>query len=217
MHILDTGPIFKFLTTDCVQQLLAALGHNVVNVPEAVEFEILDTPTRHQQFKRATEVWPRFPERFKNVISDEPTEALRACCRSVLGMDFDDMYAIRRDRGENMALLHGVLLARAGEQVVLVCDEEAGTQKIQQQARVLRMQHMQGRHVAGGQIQHADTLLLLRWAIEAGAFESQDLFVKKYRAMADLDSALPRDVKLTGLTGRPPWPAANATGLPIAP
>lgn len=65
---------------------------------------------------------------------------------------------------------------------------------------------MRGQHVAGGQIQHADTPMLLRWAIEAGAFESLEAFVKKYRAMARLDSALPTDVKATGLTGRPPWP-----------
>lgn len=113
----------------------------------------------------------------------------------------------QKDRGENMAILHGVLLARAGEKVILICDEEAGTSKIKQQARVLQMQHMQGRHVAGGQIQHADTLTLLRWAIEAEAFESVEVFVRKYREMASLDSALPRDVKVTGLTRRPPWPS----------
>lgn len=208
MHILDTGPIFKFFATDCVPQLLAALGHNVVNIPAAVEFEIYDTPARHKQFQRAAEVWPKFPDRFKNVISDEPTDELRACSRSVLGMDFDVMYARNEDRGENMAILHGVLLAREGERVVLVCDEEAGTSKIEQQARVLNMQHMRGQHVAGGQIQHASTLTLLRWAIEVGAFESREAFVKKYRAMANLDSALPKDVKATGLTGRPPWPPA---------
>ncbi|PFG33648.1 hypothetical protein [Sanguibacter antarcticus] len=206
MHILDTGPIFKFLTTDCVPQLLAALGHNVVNVPEAVDFEIFDTPMRHKQFKRAAEVWPRFPDRFKNVISDEPTDELRACCRSVFSMDFDDMYASRKDRGENMAILHGVLLARTGKKVILVCDEEAGTAKIKQQASVLKMQHMDAKHVPGGEIRHADTPMLLRWAIEAGAFDSLAVFVKKYQAMASLDSALDPDVKKTGLTGRPPWP-----------
>ncbi len=208
MHILDTGPIFKFLTTDCVPQLLAALGHNRVHVPAAVEFEILNTPKRRTQFKRAAEAWPKLPARFKTVIPDTPTEELRACCRSVLGIDFDDMYASTKDRGENMAILHGVLLARAGEQVVLVCDEEAGTSTIRQQANALRMQHMQGRHEPGGRIQHADTLTLLRWAIEAGSFESQEHFLRKYRAMASLDEALPKDVKATGLTKRPPWPPA---------
>jgi len=208
MHILDTGPIFKFLTTDCVPQLLKALGNNVLNVPAAVDFEITDTPRRREQFKRAAEVWPRFPERFKNVIPDTPTDELRTCCRSVLGVDFDEMYASTKDRGENMAILHGVLMARAGKQVVLVCDEEAGTAKIKQQANVLKMQHTRGQHVAGGQIQHADTLTLLRWAILAGAFESQAVFVKKYKAMANLDEALPKDVKATGLTKRPPWPPA---------
>ncbi len=208
MYILDTGPIFKFLTTDCVPQLLAALGHNVVHIPEAVDFEITDTPKRRAQFKRAAEVWPKFPERFKRVIPDTPTAELGACCRSVLGMDFDAMYACKNDRGENMAILHGVLLARTGEQVVLVCDEEAGTSKIKQQASVLKMQHSRGQHAPGGRIQHADTLTLLRWAIEAGAFDSQAAFVKKYQAMVNLDEALPKDVKATGLTKRPPWPPA---------
>lgn len=48
MHILDTGPIFKFLTTDCTPQLLVALGHNVICVPAAVEYEIFDTPKRRK-------------------------------------------------------------------------------------------------------------------------------------------------------------------------
>lgn len=206
MHIFDTGPIFKFLATDCVPQLLAAIGYGVLNVPEAVNFEITDTPTRRQQFKRAAEVWPHLPERYKNVIPDEATDELRACCQSVLGIDFDAMYRSTKDRGENMAILHGVLRARTGEHVILVCDEEAGTAKIRQQANALRMQHMRRQHVPGGRIQHADTVTLLRWAIEAGAFDSQQAFLKKYEAMAILDEALPKDVKTTGLTKRPPWP-----------
>ncbi|SYZ33779.1 PIN domain-containing protein [Propionibacterium australiense] len=117
------------------------------------------------------------------------------------------MYARPKDRGENMAILHGVLLARAGKQVILVCDDEAGTRKTRQQARALAMQHMQGQHVPGGRIQHADTLTLLSWAIEAGAFDSQATFLTKYQAMANLDEALPRDVKVTGLTKHPPWPS----------
>lgn len=214
MHILDTGPIFKFLTTDCVPQLIAALGNNVVHVPQAVDFEITDTPRRRTQFTHAADVWPRFPGRFKNVISDEATDELRACCLSVFGIDFDTMYATRKDRGENMAILHGVHLARAGHEVILVCDEEAGTAKIRQQAGVLKMQHLQGRHVPGGRILHADTLTLLRWAIEAGAFDSMAEFITKYRLMAGLDEALPKDVKSTGLTGRPPWPPTGQAPAP---
>ena len=209
MHILDTGPLLKFLTTDCVPQLLAALGHNVIHIPEAVNFEITDTPKRREQFKHAAEVWPKFPERFKNVISDQPSDALRACCSSVLGMDFDEMYSKHEDRGENMAILHGVLLAQAGENVVLVCDDEAGTVKIEQQARVLVMQHTLGKHIPGGKIQHVSTLTLLHWAIEAGSFTSQAEFIKKYKAMANLDEALPKDVKTTNLTKRPPWTQAE--------
>lgn len=205
MHILDTGPIFKFLTTNCVPQLFAALGNNVVNVPEAVEYEILDTPKRRPQFRRAAEVWPRLPDRFKNVIPDTPTDELRECCRSVLGMDFDEMYARTKDRGENMAILHGVLLARAGNRVIIICDEEVGTQIVKTQASQLRMHHMRGKHVPGGSIVHASTLTLLRWAIQAGGFESKQQFVKKYNAMAALDEALPKDVKDTGLTERPLW------------
>ena len=207
LFIFDTGPLFKFLTTDCVRQLLAALGNCAVFVPEAVDFEITDTPKRRRQFKRAAEVWPRLPERFKHVIPDTPTDELRKCCHSVFGMDFDDMYARPKDRGENMVILHGVLLARAGKQVTLVCDDEAGTSKIMQQANALKMQHTLGRHTPRGRIQHADTLTLLRWAIEAGAFDSQTTFRTKYRAMANLDEALPKDVKATGLTKRPPWPS----------
>ncbi|MDI9589043.1 MAG: hypothetical protein QM234_08860 [Acidobacteriota bacterium] len=206
MHILDTGPIFKFLTTDCVPQLLGALGHGVVHVPEAVEYEIFDTPTRHHQFKHARDVWRKVPDRFKYVIPDNPTDDLRELCETVLGTDFDTMYSQRKDRGENMAILHGVVKARAGEKVLLVCDEEAGTQIIKKQASLLQMQHMQGRHTPGGKIEHADTLTLLRWAIEGEHFDSKEHFLKKYHAMASLDEALPKDVSKTGLLKSPPWP-----------
>lgn len=60
MHILDTGPIFKFFATDCVPQLLAALGNSAIHVPEAVEFEILDTPTRRPQL--AAQRWKTDPQ-----------------------------------------------------------------------------------------------------------------------------------------------------------
>ncbi|AZA09900.1 hypothetical protein [Corynebacterium pseudopelargi] len=207
MHILDTGPIFKFLTTDCVPELLLALGHHKVLVPEAVEFEISNTPKRHPQFRRASEVWPKIPPRFKEVLSDAPTDELRECCKSVLGLEFEHMYAQLKDRGENMAILHGVLLARAGHKVLLVCDEEAGTAMIKNQQRALAMQQLRRQHTPGGSIRHADTLQLLRWAIENGGFKNDmQVFLRRYQAMAALDSALPRDVKDTGLTKSPPWP-----------
>lgn len=207
MHILDTGPIFKFLTTDCAEELLLALGYQAVLVPEAVEFEILNTPRRHPQFKRAKEVWPKIPARFKKVLSDEPTQELRVCCRSILGLEFDQMYAQPKDRGEHMAILHGVVLARAGQKVLLVCDEEAGTAMIKKQQRLLAFQQMKGQHAPGGSIHHADTIQLLHWAIENGGFGGdRQVFLKRYRAMAALDSALPQDVKQTGLTKSPPWP-----------
>lgn len=207
MHILDTGPIFKFLTNDCTRELLLALGHNPVSVPAAVEFEIRDTPTRRPQFERAVTQWDRLPSRFKQVLPDDPSDELRQCCRSVFGVEFEQMYATHKDRGENMAILHAVRLARAGEQVVVVCDDEAGSTMIRRQARALAMQHMRGLHVPGGQITHADTLLLLEWAIAKGGFNGDRAqFLKRYAAMAALDEALPKDVKATGLTKSPPWP-----------
>lgn len=207
MHILDTGPIFKFLATDCPQELLLALGHNQIHVPEAVEYEVLDTPKRRPQFQRAADLWPRIPDRFMTVIPDTPTEELRECCREVLGLEFDEMYAQTKDRGENMAILHGVIRARAGDRVILICDEEAGSAVIRQQSRRLAFQHMRGQHTPGGAIEHADTLTLLRWAIERGGFQGNRAeFIKRYNRMASLDEALPRDVTETGLTKSPPWP-----------
>ncbi|MDK4228861.1 hypothetical protein [Corynebacterium pseudodiphtheriticum] len=207
MYILDTGPIFKFLTTDCVPELLCALGHNKIHVPKAVELEILDTPTRHRQFERAREVWPRFPDRFREIIPDDATDELRQCCQAVLGMEFEEMYAEPKDRGEHMAILHGVLRARAGEQVILVCDEIAGTNVIKQQAKVLTQAQRRGQFSPGGSIQHADTIQLLWWAIEGGGFNgSREQFLTKYKAMAALDSSMPLTAKKVGLTKSPPWP-----------
>lgn len=208
MHILDTGPIFKFLTTDCVPELICALGHNKIHVPEAVEFEVLNTPTRHKQFERAREVWSRFPSRFRVIIPDTASDDLRQCCRAVLGMEFEDMYANPKDRGEHMANLHGVLWARAGEVVILVCDETAGTNVIKRQARVLIAEQRRGKHLPGGSIRHADTIQLLHWAIERGGFNgSRQLFLKKYETMAALDSSMPLTAKEAGLTKSPPWPS----------
>lgn len=207
MHILDTGPIFKFLTTDCVPELLCALGHNKIHVPEAVALEVLNTPTRHKQFERAREVWPRFPDRFREIIPDAATDELRQCCRAVLGMGFEDMYANPEDRGEHMVILHGVIRARAGEEVILVCDETAGTNMIKRQAKLLIAEQRRGKHPPGGSIQHADTIQLLRWAIERGGFRgSRTHFLKKYKVMAALDSSMPWTAKEAGLTKSPPWP-----------
>ncbi|MGJ9609646.1 hypothetical protein, partial [Actinotignum sp. GS-2025c] len=185
-----------------------------VHVPAAVEFEIYDTPKRRPQFKRAAETWLRLPGRFKSIISDAPTEDLRQCCRDVLGVEFDDMYSHTKDRGENMAILHGVLLARSGKKVVLVCDEENGTFLIKKQARLLMIQHQRGLHVPGGAIAHATTITLLQWAIERGGFKNRAEFIKKYHAMASLDEALPKDIKATGLTKSPPWPGESRSDDP---
>lgn len=49
-YIFDTGPLFKFLATDCVPQLISAIGGSTVVVPEAVDFEIHDTPIAAPNF-----------------------------------------------------------------------------------------------------------------------------------------------------------------------
>lgn len=61
----------------------------------------------------------------------------------------------------------------------------------------------------GGSIRHADTVQLLRWAIEGGGFKgSRQTFLNKYKAMAELDSSMPYSAKELGLTKSPPWPPA---------
>ena len=206
-YILDTGPIFKFLVTDSVPHLFKAIKANPLHVPESVSFEIGDTPKRRTQFKRAPEVWShRIPDRLKVTLPDHATDEMCGLSVEVYSREFDDLYSEKSDLGERMAVLHAVRLARSGASVIVVCDDEGGIAMIERQARVLRMQHMQGLHTPGGRIQHADTLKLLRWAIEADAFQSQDEFLTKYAAMVELDEALPRDVKSTGLMKSPPWP-----------
>lgn len=207
MHILDTGPIFKFLTTDCVPELLCALGHNKIYVPEAVAFEVSDTPTRRKQFEHAKLVWSRFPDRFREIISDTATDDLEATCRSVLGMEFDDMYADTIDRGEHMAILHGVIHARQGEDVIVACDDEAGSIIIQAQENALVAAQARGECSPNGSIKHVNSIQLLRWAIEGGGFSgSRKQFLAKYDAMAALDSSMPLSAKQEGLTKSPPWP-----------
>lgn len=209
-HILDTGPIFKFLVTDCVPHLFAALKTNPVCAPEAVQFEVLDSPRRHQQFEKAPEAWEhRVPERLKRILSDEATVEMRKLSQEVYQVDFDDLYAEKRDLGERMAVLHAVRLARSGESVLVVCDDEGGIADLEKQSRLLRMQHMHGLHAPGGSIRHAGTETILRWAIEAGAFTTRTEFTTKYQAMVALDEALPRDLVSTGLLKSPPWPPGS--------
>lgn len=206
-HILDTGPIFKFLVTDSVPHLFAALNRNPVCIPAAVEHEVLHTPRRHPQFEKAPHAWQhRVPPSLKRVLPDEGTPEMRALCREIFQRDFDELYAEKKDLGERMAVLHAVRLARAGESVVVVCDDEGGIALIKQHARLLQMQHMRHLHTPGGSIRHADTVTILGWAIQAGAFADRAELTTKYRAMVSLDEALPRDLTTTGLLTSPPWP-----------
>lgn len=208
-YIFDTGPLFKFLATDCVPQLISAIGGSTVVVPEAVDFEIHDTPDRRPQFRRARDVWKKFPPRFRDVIPDSPSEELRRCCNRVFGIDLETLYRHKKDLGENMMLLHGLSRAHAGEKVVLICDDQGGIAKAEEQIRVLRHRQHLGTGPAEGSLSYAKTTSLLHWAIEVGSFKSQEHFIKKYNMMAELDEALPKKVKDTGLTKRPPWPPVD--------
>lgn len=206
IHIIDTGPLFKFLVTDCVPQLLSAIGNRPIHLPEAVEYEVKTTPERHRQFAMAPDKWRRFPARFQSVISDEPTGEIEAACLAIYGVDFEEMYAQAKDRGEKMAIIHGVVRAQNGHHVVLVCDDDGGATMVKKQARILSTRQMRGLAQPGGRLQHASTLTVLRWAIENGSFRDRGDFRKKYERMAALDEALNRDVRETGLLDSPPWP-----------
>lgn len=200
MNIIDTGPIFKFLSVGCASHLISALGGEKINVPEAVSREIIDTPNRHHQFKPAVKHWKTLQKNFVNVL-DDGRHGVEECCKEVFGQTLEELMEDPEDSGEEFAILHGVLEARAGEDVVIICDDEGGRADIERVAK----EHSADSRYNGGSIKLADTLMLLEWAIQNGAFKSRKDFLTKYKLMSELDSALPRKVKDTGLTTSPPW------------
>lgn len=206
MYILDTGPIFKFLATHCTAELIAALGGNTIHVPAAVEREILSTPERYPQFMPAIREWGDLRPNFKKVLDDHGSEHLDRHCLRVMRRPLDEVYAHPRDLGETMAVLHGLVAAEHGAEVVIACDDGAGKELIVRQQKFINLMRVRGRCKGCGSIRHVDTLELLRWAIAAdGGFTDKARFRAKYREMANLDSALPPDLNDTDLMKRSLW------------
>lgn len=200
MYVVDTGPVLKFFATNTERWLFAALAHHPIHAPDAVRDEVFAVPRRRPQFERAPQMWQKVEHRFIIRLCDDLTPALADACRSVLGQDLDAVKRQSADLGERMALLHTSVKAQEGEHVVLLCDDGPAQALIRREAARLT------RLGATGTVAVADTLLILEWAIQAGAVPSRVELRKAYARMADVDESLPKSINRTALLGSPPWP-----------
>lgn len=84
--------------------------------------------------------------------------------------------------------------------MVLLCDDGPARALIRREAARLT------RLGASGTVTVAGTLLVLEWAIQAGAIPSKNVLRAADARMTALDDSLPKDIKQTALLGSPPWP-----------
>lgn len=187
--------------------MFMGLDQEPIYVPDAVRYEVHDTPTRKTQFSHAPEVYSKLPKRLVKSLSDTPTEALEKHCLKVFQQPLQDILNLSSDKGEHLALIHASRYASEGERVRILCDDGPATTLIEQAQVRLNYEQRLGRASANGSIAILSSIDILERAIASGAFEADKVaFRKKYLRMSQLDSSLPGELKNTHLLKSPPWP-----------
>ena len=188
--ILDAGPALNFLAVgqqNCLIQLASAVSAELC-VPEQVAAEIAAVAAE-SRFERsgAARRWATLSaSQYLSVLDDDVSgnPALASELSLVAGAPAATRVRDRRDLGEHMVIVHGMVLARQGHAVYLLIDDGDGRRRAQEaKARLRRLD-------GSGQLNILSTRGVLENAKPAW-FTGEETWRTVYRRMRAFDDGLP--------------------------
>ena len=122
--IIDAGPSINFFSINKERLLFSVLG--ALSAPEAVKKEVLRKAHQDKRFSAAGRVWRKLPSSLLQILSDDETKELSIAVERINGIPFTQRMLFSKDLGETMVIAHAAVAAEAGEDVVILIDDNDG-------------------------------------------------------------------------------------------
>lgn len=155
--IIDAGPSINFFSINKERLLFSVLG--ALNAPEAVKKEVLRKAHQDKRFSAAGRVWRKLPSSLLQILSDDETKELSIAVERINGIPFTQRMHFSKDLGETMVIAHAAVAAEAGEDVVILIDDNDGIRRAAAEAKRLQRLRNMGKSVGSIRLIHTVTVL----------------------------------------------------------
>ena len=154
---IDAGPSINFFSINKERLLFSVLG--ALSAPEAVKKEVLRKAHQDKRFSAAGRVWRKLPSSLLQILSDDETKELSIAVERINGIPFTQRMHFSKDLGETMVIAHAAVAAEAGEDVVILIDDNDGIRRAAAEAKRLQRLRNMGKSVGSIRLIHTVTVL----------------------------------------------------------
>lgn len=155
--IIDAGPSINFFSINKERLLFSVLG--ALSAPEAVKKEVLRKAHQDKRFSAAGRVWRKLPSSLLQILSDDETKELSIAVERINGIPFTQRMHFSKDLGETMVIAHAAVAVEAGEDVVILIDDNDGIRRAAAEAKRLQRLRNMGKSVGSIRLIHTVTVL----------------------------------------------------------
>lgn len=198
--IIDAGPGLNFFSINKERLLIGTLGP--LCAPETVRDEILHKARQDSRFAAAHKVWNKLPERLMKVLPDDVTPELAAVVHRIAGLPIEERLKRPKDLGETMVIAHAVVVAEAGDDVIVLIDDGPGARTATSEINRLRRLRTSGHSV--GAVRLVSTLTVLERAAGKQYIPDKNAMRDTYTWLRGLDDGLP-PIETTNLLSPTVW------------
>jgi len=198
--IIDAGPSINFFSINKERLLFSVLG--ALSAPEAVKKEVLRKAHQDKRFSAAGRVWRKLPSSLLQILSDDETKELSIAVERINGIPFTQRMHFSKDLGETMVIAHAAVAAEAGEDVVILIDDNDGIRRAAAEAKRLQRLRNMGKSV--GSIRLIHTVTVLEAAAGGEYLPDRAAMRNIYLRLKELDDGL-LPLEKTNLMRLPCW------------
>lgn len=134
--IIDAGPALNFLATHNERILLTVTGGRLA-APVVVDTEVRNKASSDARFEAAARTWSKLITTSRLQVLPNDAAPLRPAADLILRAPLPQRMTAPRDLGETMVVLHAATMAAAGQDVIVLIDDQRGAQMARSAAQVV--------------------------------------------------------------------------------
>lgn len=185
-HIIDAGPAINFLATKNQRILIAAIG-GPFESPQAVRDEVFRKADEEPRFAPAAQEWRKMEANWIRVLPATRTPSRDKIARVLTRNPLPGVPSRAKDLGETYVVVHATEQALAGQQVVVIIDDQGGQILT---ARAQQFLNAQRRTRPVGTIGLMTTESILRSQINTPRIPDKRLLKRVYGQLQTVNSGL---------------------------
>lgn len=184
--IIDAGPALNFFSIKKERLLFSVTGQ--IQAPEVVIAEIQRKAKHDSRFARSRDVLAKLPDTLLTILSDTISPDLKTAAKQLGILYLEDRQLQAKDLGETMVVLHAMVHAKRGHDVITLIDDIKGQALASRAARILDRVRNSNPNI--GKLEILSTTVVLENAVKKRIITDKTEIREIYEKMRQLDDGL---------------------------